>query len=182
LDIILPYTIEIIDREKITFLRTVTKEGEEYLEFIHEIRPTWGPANHVHFKQDESITVVDGVMGYEEAGGPTKNAYSGQTLLFKAGTPHRFWNAGMKTLYCKGYNSPAHNVVYFLSEIARSANENGGSPRMYDVAYLLKRYSSEFAMLEISPFKQKVIFPIVLFIGNLIGKDRKFADAPPPIL
>lgn len=153
-------------------------DGVECVEFIHEIQPTWGPASHVHFKQDESITIVDGVMGYEISGGPTRNAYAGQTLFFKAGTPHRFWNAGLKMLYCKGYNSPANNVVYFLSEIAKSANENGGRPRNYDVAYLLKRYSSEFAMLEISVFKQKLLFPVVLFIGNLFGKDKKFAGAP----
>ena len=46
---------------------------------------------------------------------------------------------------------------------------------------LLNRYKSEFAMLEIPGFVQKAIFPLVLFFGKLTGKDKKFADAPPPV-
>lgn len=177
----LPHTIEIIAQEKLTFSRIIVKEEVEYLEFVHEIQPTWGPAMHVHYKQDESITIVSGVMGYQVFGGQPKHAVPGETLLFKAGTPHRFWNAGLDVLYCKGYNSPANNVVYFLSELCKSANENAGKPGMYDTAYLLNRYKSEFGLLEISPFVKKVVFPIVLFLGNLIGRKKKFADAPPPI-
>ncbi|HEY6505066.1 MAG TPA: cupin domain-containing protein [Chitinophagaceae bacterium] len=181
MDIALPHTIEIIAREKLAFLGTVIKDGAECLEFVHEIQPTWGPAMHVHYQQDESITVVSGVMGYQEFGGQPKHAVPGETLLFKAGTPHRFWNAGLDMLYCKGYNSPANNVVYFLSAFARSINEHGGKPGIYDAAFLLKRYKSEFGMLEIPAFVQKVIFPVILFWGNLTGKSKKFADAPPPI-
>jgi hypothetical protein len=68
--------------------------------------------------------------------------------------------------------------VYFLSEIFKSSNKNGGRPAMYDVAFLLNRYKSEFAMLEIPQFVQKGIFPVVLFFGNLVGKNKKFKDAP----
>jgi hypothetical protein len=69
-------------------------------------------------------------------------------------------------------------VVYFLSQIYKSMDENGGRPGLYDAAYLLNRYRSEFGMLEIPAFVQKLIFPVALFIGGLVGKNKKFADAP----
>jgi hypothetical protein len=36
-------------------------------------------------------------------------------------------------------------------------------------------------MLEIPAFVKKVIFPIVLFFGNMTGKSKKFSNAPLPI-
>ena len=178
MNITFPYTIESIAGEKLTFLRITIRDGIEYLEGVNEVQPNAGPPMHVHYKQDECFTVVSGKIGYQEPEGEKKYAGPGETVLFKAGTPHKFWNAGKEILVCSGYVSPAENLVYFLSQIYKSSNENGGTPGMYDAAFLLNRYKSEFGMLEIPGFVQKIIFPIVLFFGNLIGKNKKFMDAP----
>lgn len=181
MNIPLPHTIETISGEKLTFLRTYLKDGKEYLEVENEVQPNAGPPMHVHHKQDECITVVSGKIGYQELGGEKKYAGPGETVMFKAGVAHKFWNAGTGPLIGKGYVSPADNIVYFLSEIYRSANQNGGRPGMYDSAFLLNRYKSEFGMLEIPAFVQKILFPVVLFFGNLFGKNKKFRGAPAPI-
>jgi mannose-6-phosphate isomerase-like protein (cupin superfamily) len=47
-----------------------------------------------HHRQDESLTVVSGRIGYQQPGGEKEYACVGKTMLFKAGTPHKFWNAG----------------------------------------------------------------------------------------
>ena len=60
-------------------------------------------------------------------------------------------------------------------------NENGGRQGMYDVAYLLDRYKTEFRMLEIPALVQKIIFPVILFPGSVGGKKKKFVDAPDPL-
>ena len=52
---------------------------------------------------------------------------------------------------------------------------------MFDAAFLLNRYKSEYAMTEIPAFVQKMIFPVVLFVGRLMGKHKKFAGAPLPV-
>jgi hypothetical protein len=75
--------------------------------------------------------------------------------------------------------SPAGNVVYFLAQLFQSSNENGDRPEIFDVAFLLDRYRSEFGMLEIPQFLQKAVFPIVLWVGRIMGKYDKFKDAPP---
>lgn len=181
MNIILPHTIENITGEKLIFQRIVMKDGVEYLETESEVQPNSGPPMHVHYKQDESITVLSGKIGYQEPGGEKKYAGPGETALFKAGTPHKFWNAGNEPLRLSGYVSPANNMVYFLSQIYKSMNENKGRPGIYDAAYLLGRYKTEFRMLEIPTFVQKIIFPVVLFFGNLRGLNKKFKDAPKPL-
>lgn len=177
----LPHTIENIAGEKLTFLRIVNKDGVEYLETEAEVQPNAGPPMHVHYKQDESMTVLSGKIGYQELNGEIKYAVPGETVLFKTGVPHKFWNSGNEPLRLSGYASPANNLVYFLSEIYRSMNEYGGRPGTYDAAFLLDRYKTEFRMLDIPLFVQKVIFPAVLFLGNVSGKKKKFIDAPDPM-
>ncbi|MEJ8756692.1 cupin domain-containing protein [Pontibacter sp. H259] len=177
----LPYTIENKAGEKLTFTRITVKDGIEYLEAENEVQPGAGPPMHVHYKQDEGLTVVSGKMGYQQPGEEPKYAGPGQSAVFKAGTPHRFWNAGTDVLYCKGYITPPDNVVYFLSEIYKSIDRNGGRPGMYDAAFLLNRYKAEFDMLGIPGFVKNILFPVALFFGNLTGKHKRFADAPPPL-
>ena len=53
---------------------------------------------------------------------------------------------------------------------------------MFDAAWLLDRYRSEFDMLVIPTFVKKMVFPVVLFIGRLLGKFKKFEGAPAPIV
>ena len=178
MSISLPYIIENTTGEKLRFLRITIKDGVEYLEVENEVQPNAGPPMHVHYKQDESLTVVSGKIGYQEMGDEKKYAGPGETVLFKAGTAHKFWNAGNEVLLCTGYVSPPENLIYFLSQIFKSSSENSGRPGMYDAAFLLNRYKSEFGMLEIPAFVQKTIFPVVLFFGKLIGKNKKFIDAP----
>ena len=179
----LPITISTTTGEELTFLRKITNEqGQEVLEVENNVAPKAGPPMHIHWKQDESITVVSGKIGYQVLGEAVKYAGPGETLLFKRGVAHKFWNAGEDMLHCKGWVSPPDNIIYFLSEIYRSSNENNGRPGTFDAAFLLDRYKSEFDMVEIPAFVKRAIFPVTLFLGRLQGKHKRFKDAPEPVL
>ncbi|WP_089684751.1 cupin domain-containing protein [Catalinimonas alkaloidigena] len=177
--ILLPHTIENTTGEKITFLRITVKDGVEYLEGENEVQPNAGPPMHVHYQQDESFTVMAGKLGYQTWGQEKKYAGPGETVLFKAGVPHKFWNAGPDLLHCTGYISPAGNLDYFLTQLFQSSKENGGRPGIFDAAFLLNRYKSEFGLLEIPQVVQKTLFPGALLLGKLLGKYKKFKEAPP---
>lgn len=177
----LPHTIDSTG-EKIIFLRKIVKDGVEVLEGEVEVQPKGGPPMHTHHRQDESFIIVQGTMAYQILGGEVQYAYPGETVLIKAGIPHKFWNPGSEVLKCKSYVTPPENFVYFLTELYKSINANGGRPSMFDGAFLLNRYKAEFAMLEIPAFVQKVIFPVVLFFGKLTGKNKKFSNAPLPVV
>lgn len=167
--------------EKITFLKSYVQDGGEILEGEVEVQPQCGPPMHTHLRQDESFTIVAGTMAYQILGQEVQYAYPGETVLIKAGIPHKFWNAGPDLLKCKSYVTPPDNFVYFLTELYRSINANKGKPSMYDGAFLLTQYKTEFAIHEIPTFVQKYLFPVVLFVGKLTGKNKKFHNAPVPV-
>ena len=53
---------------------------------------------HVHYFQDEAVTVLRGRIGYKRPEGPEQFGGPGDTVAFKAGEPHKFWNAGQDDL------------------------------------------------------------------------------------
>ncbi|MBI1227636.1 MAG: cupin domain-containing protein [Bacteroidetes bacterium] len=176
-----PHVIENLSGEKLIFKQLVRDSQGDWLEVENEVQPNSGPPMHVHFQQDESLTVVKGRMATQVLGEEPIFHEVGQSATFKAGVAHRFWNCGAEPLVCRGWIKPAHNLEYFLTEIYKSTNENGGKrPGAFDSAYLLHRYRSEFDMLEIPGFVKKVVFPVVLFLGRLTGKHHKFQNAPIP--
>ncbi len=177
-----PHIIEAGNGEKLIYTRFVEDGQGGYLECENVVSPNAGPPMHVHWKQEESLTITEGKMGVEIMGEAPKFYGPGETASFAAGVYHRFWNAGETPLKCKGFVKPALNFEYFLTNIYKSTKENGGErPSNFDSAFLLTRYRSEFDMAVIPKFVKKVVFPITLTLGKLRGMHRKFADAPPPI-
>ena len=52
---------------------------------------------------------------------------------------------------------------------------------LFDAAFLMTRYRSEYAMLELPPLVRRVLIPIVYLVGRVLGKHEKYRDAPKPI-
>ena len=141
-----------------------------------------GPPLHVHHLQHETVTVEQGSIGWQEAGGPEHHAGVGETVTFSPGVAHRFWNAGDEPLRLTGEVWPPNNFEYFLTGIYESTERNGGSrPGLFDAAFLSTRYRTEFEMLEIPTPVRKVLMPVLYQVGKLLGKHQRFADAPEPV-
>ena len=49
---------------------------------------------HFHHYQEESLTVVQGRLGYQRPCQEPQFVGEGETLVFKPGEAHKFWNAG----------------------------------------------------------------------------------------
>ncbi len=177
-----PHTITNGAGELLTFTRLVKDPTGEWLEGENLVQPNSGPPMHVHHIQDEHLSVVQGKMGVQLLGEAPKYFGPGEGATFKAGVPHKFWNAGTEPLVCTAWVKPVYNMEYFLTELFKSIEANGGKrPGIFDAAYLLNRYRSEFDMLSIPNFVKKVVFPVVLFFGKLLGKYTKFEGAPEPV-
>jgi quercetin dioxygenase-like cupin family protein len=177
-----PHTIDNGSGEEITFVKYIENEAGGMLEIENRVRPGAGPPMHVHHLQDESLTVVQGRIGAQVLGQEPTFHGPGETVTFRRGVPHRFWNAGEDIMTCKGWASPAFNMEYFLTEIYRSTKENGGkAPSAFDGAYLQSKYKTEFDIVGLPMFVKKVIFPITLMLGKLAGKHHKFDGAPDPV-
>jgi hypothetical protein len=103
----------------------------------------------------------------------------GEEYVFAPGEPHRFWNDGNEKLLYRGTVKPSLNYEYFIKQVYTSANKaQADKPGAFDAAFLLTRYKSEFDILDIPGPVKKLVFPILLFIGRLLGKYKKYQDAP----
>ena len=177
-----PHSIENGGGERLVFLRRVPSPDGDVLEGENFVQPGAGPPMHVHKLQSESLTVLQGRIGYQRPGEPERFGGPGETVTFKPGEGHRFWNAGTEELHCLGRIAPADNAEYFLTQLFESTKRNGGTrPDPFDIAFLISRYRSEFGVLEIPAAVQRVMFPMLLLIGRMLGKYRRYADAPEPV-
>lgn len=178
----LPHTIQNCIGEKLTFKELVREPDGDKLIVENFVTPKNGPPMHTHFLQDEAITVVRGRMGYQVQGQEPKFVGEGESIVFKRGVPHRFWNDGDDILHCTGWVKPANTLVFFLSSVYAAQNKSGSErPEKFDGAYLLTRYSSEYEMAGIPGFVKKVILPITYRIGKVLGKYKHFQNAPEPV-
>jgi quercetin dioxygenase-like cupin family protein len=179
---IYPHTIENGAGERITFLRRVPSPAGDRLEVENVVTPGAGPPMHVHHYQEEALTVEQGRIGYQRPGGPAQFAGPGETVAFKAGEPHKFWNAGQNDLRCTGYIEPADNAEYFLTELFGSVKRSGGArPDPFDAAFLMTRYRSEFTMVEIPAAVRRFVLPVQVAVGTLLGRYGRYENAPTPV-
>ena len=177
-----PHVIENCTGEKLIFKELQKEPDGDRLLVDNYVQPGHGPLMHTHWLQDESLTVVNGQIGYQVLGQPEQYAGEGETVLFKRGVPHRFWNAGPEILHCKGWIKPANTIVFFLSSIYAAQNKSGkAQPEQFDGAFLLTRYSTEYDLPGIPKFVKKIIIPLTYNIGKLMGKYKHFKDAPEPV-
>jgi uncharacterized cupin superfamily protein len=177
-----PHTIENGAGECLTFVRRVPGRAGVRLEVENFVQPGAGPPMHAHHYQEEAVTVQQGRIGYQRLGEAAQFAGPDETVVFKPGEAHKFWNAGEGELRCTGYIEPVDNIEYFLTEIYASTKRAGGTrPNAFDAAFLSRRYRSEFAMVEIPAVVQRFVFPVVVILGKLLGRYKKYQGAPEPV-
>ena len=97
-----PHTIDNGHGERLTFLRRVSTPEGEILEVESKVHPGSGPPMHVHYHQEEALTVVSGKIAYQKKGEQPQYAEAGETVVFKPGEVHKFWNAGEDELHLTG--------------------------------------------------------------------------------
>jgi mannose-6-phosphate isomerase-like protein (cupin superfamily) len=174
-----PYTIQNGFGEEITFLGVAPTEHGPRLEMSGRTQPGAGPLMHVHYLQEEAITVVAGTMGFHREGEKPGQIGSGQTVVFPPGVAHRWWNAGTDELTSTGWLRPPCHSEYFLRALFGSMVRAGRKrPALFDLAFLMTRYRSEIGATDVPLVAQRIGFPIVLTVGRLLGKHHRFNDAP----
>ncbi len=179
-----PYPHEISNKsgEKLIFKSIEVEDGIEKVIVENEVAPGAGPPMHVHFKQAESLTVTDGEMTYQIDGQEPVVCKVGDTATFHAGVAHKFWNSGETPLKCTGWVKPANHLDYFLTEMYAAMDAGDGErPETFASSFLMQRYKTEYDMLEMPGFVKAVIVPVTVSVGQLLGKYKRFKNAPKPI-
>ena len=179
---IYPTTIENGAGDRITFVRRVYNPSGDRLEVESAMHPGGGLPMHVHHHQTEVLTVVRGRLAWERPGEPPVFAGPGETVVFRPGEVHRYWNAGEEELRCTSAIQPAGNAEFVLAALYDSQKRSGGRrPNPFDVAFLARRYRNEFGMM-VPALVQRLVYPLLLALGRLLGKFDRYAAAPRPVM
>jgi len=177
-----PHTIRNCLGEIITFDAIHHEPDGDRVTGENFVAPGCGPIMHTHWQQDEGLTVITGLMGYQILGGEEKFLSPGESIEFKRGVAHRFWNAGDETLNCKCWVKPVNSFVFYISSVFAAQNKSRkAQPEMFDGAYLMHRYRSEYDLTDVPPFVKNFVVPMTVGIGKMMGRYKHFRNAPEPL-
>lgn len=138
---------------------------------------TSGPPLHVHLHQREEGFVKAGSLG-ARIGKETVRVPAGGSGIFPAGVVHTWWNAGDDLLKFDGQAIPAGDLDRYLQALFAVLNANpSGRPSIFYMAHVLWRHRHSQAIALPPRTIQRIVFPLILLVGRVLGKYRG-ADWP----
>lgn len=157
--------------ETLRIVRVRDAEGQTILTIDGSLPPRKnGPPLHVHFHQREEVIVKAGLLG-AQIGKETVVVPAGGAGVFPAGVAHKWWNAGDDVLELSGRVIPAGDLDRFLQALLAVLNANpSGKPSIFYLVHVLWRHRHTQAILVPPRVIQKIVFPVVLFMGRVLGK------------
>jgi hypothetical protein len=153
--------------------RVRDSEGQTILALDGSLPPRAdGPPLHIHFDQREEGIVKAGTLGAqvrtEKIIVPT-----GGTAVLPAGVVHKWWNAGDDLLELSGRAIPAGDLDRYLQAIFAVLNASpSGRPSIFYIAHVALRHRHTRALAMPPRAIQRVVFPLILFVGRVLGKYR----------
>ena len=131
-----------------------------------------GPPLHVHVDSRETIHVKAGILGVRI--GQDKFEFStGNTAVVPAGIRHTWWNAGDERLDVSGRTVPAGDLDRFIQAMFAVTNASpSGRPSIFYLAHVLWRHRRTQTVALPPKAIQRIVFPLVLLIGKVLGKYR----------
>ena len=131
---------------------------------------TSGPPLHVHFHEHEEGIVKAGTLG-AQIGTDKFVVPAGGTVVLPAGRPHRWWNAGEDLLEFSGHVVPV-DLDRYLQAVFAVLNASNGRPPIFYLAHVLWRHRDTQLLSIPPPAIQRILLPLVLIIGRILGKYR----------
>ena len=148
-------------------------EGQTILTIEGSLPPhSSGPPVHVHFHQREEGSVQAGTLGAQVENEKIV-VPAGGTAAFPAGVAHAWWNAGEDLLQLNGRAVPAADLDRYLQGLIAVLNAGApGKPSIFYLAHVLWRHRHTQAVMVPPRAVQKIVFPVVLLVGSILGKYR----------
>jgi hypothetical protein len=148
-------------------------EGQTVLTIDGSLPPkSHGPPLPVHFLQREEGLVKSGTLGFR-IGNEKQLVSAGWSGVFPASAVHTWWNAGDDLLELSGRAIPAGDLDRYLqATFAVLSASPSGRPSIFYLAHVLWRHRDTQAIAFPPRPIQWIIFPIIVFVGRILGKYR----------
>jgi len=131
---------------------------------------TNGPPPHMHLQEREEGEVQAGTLG-ARIGNRRLVVQTRGNAAFPAGVVHSWWNAGETVLQFNGRVIPAVDLDQFLQALFSVLNAGATNrPSIFYLAHVLWRHRKTQAIVKPPVAIQRILFPVVLLIGRLLGK------------
>ncbi len=159
--------------ETMRMRRVRDSQGQTVLAIDGSLPPrASGPPLHIHFHEREEINVKAGTLG-AQVGTEKIIVPTGGTAVLAAGVVHKWWNAGDDLLELSGRVIPANDLDRYLQAIFAVLNASpSGRPSIFYIAHVAWRHRHTQALAMPPRAIQRVIFPLILFVGRILGKYR----------
>lgn len=131
-----------------------------------------GPPAHVHFDEHEEGSIKAGTLG-AQVGDRQIVVPVGGSAVFPAGVVHSWWNAGDDMLELSGQVSPVVDLDRYLQAVFAVVNASpSGRPSIFYLAHVLWRHRRTQAVTRPPRAIQRIVFPLVLVAGRVLGRYR----------
>lgn len=159
--------------EIIWMRRVRDTDGQSVLALASSLPPgVGGPPLHLHFHQREDGTVKAGSLG-TLVGKKSSVLSVGETVYFPTATVHKWWNAGDNALELTGHAVPAGDLDRFIQALFAILNASPtGRPSIFYMAHMLWRHRHTQAVLVPPRIIQRIVLPVILLVGRVLGKYR----------
>jgi quercetin dioxygenase-like cupin family protein len=159
--------------ERLTIRRVRTEDGVEELRLNGSLPAhRQGPPLHIHFEEDEYVEVVSGTLSASVDGKPLV-IKAGGSAHFPKGSVHRWWNDADEELVLKGVVTPAVDLDRYLQALFEVLNADGPNrPPKFYLAHVAYRHRKTQSALVVPRAVQRILFPIVVLLGTVLGKYR----------
>ena len=153
--------------------RVRDSEGQTILALDGSLPPRAdGPPLHIHFHQREEGIVKAGTLG-AQVGTERSIVPTGGAAVLPAGVVHKWWNAGDDLLELSGRTIPAGDLDRYLQAIFAVLNASpSGRPSVFYMAHVAWRHRYTQALAMPPRAIQRIVFPLILFLGRILGKYR----------
>jgi len=133
---------------------------------------TSGPPPHVHFHEYEEGSVKAGTLG-ARVGDRKILVPAGGTAVLPARVVHSWWNAGDDMLEFSGQVTPVVDLDRYLQAVFAVVNASeSGRPSVFYMAHVLWRHRHTQAVAMPPRVVQRIVLPVVLLVGRVLGKYR----------
>ena len=153
--------------------RVRDSQGQSVLNLEGSLPPRAdGPPLHVHFHEREQGIVKEGILG-AQIGKQKTVVQAGGSIVVPAGVIHSWWNAGDDTLVFNGQAIPAVDLDRYLQAIFAVLNASpSGRPSIFYLAHVAWRHRHTQAFAIPPRDVQRIVFPLIVFVGRILGKYR----------
>jgi len=167
-------TIEFRQRgERLEMRRTRTAGGTEELHMFGSLLAhRKGPPLHVHLEEEELVEVVSGAASVQ-VNGERRVLKAGEPVCFPKGIAHTWWNDGDEELVLRGVVRPAIDLDRYLQavfEVLDSGRPN--RPPIFYMAHVMYRHRRTQLTPIVPRVVQRVLLPVVVLVGTVLGKYR----------